>query len=903
MINELERELIIKQSKQIETHLDKFSEENCDVELVCVDIINKLRTFVEHIAAYHYGMVNNVEWVLSKSNLRETTTFMKNPNQRLSFLKELHDYLQSGSSHYVIDEISAPRLLWKYIPYLLRTRNWLKQTYNIDVLTNLKKANSIHSNYLSDYYKEIYKAVCSAESNNQIANDRYYVHKSIPIIVGDDVIYETTVGIASDYSSKFNHFIVFSRFKIEQKYAVKLNCVNCVIRIDGLSIPIKIALNYIVSIRPCEFTNLGKLVSVNIDVKSHLNEYKYLMEYITENHKGLHDIVLADPKLFKEIKNKILRKTEKPVIFVLVERLRSIINDEKYGSNVLKYLLVIMNNKVIKNQYSKEPNYHMLNIKQQPFDSLPIAMSLKRHNTNLLDLIEVFDLDKREDELFYRKINNKTNQKGILYHSLSDLNVDKSKALNLMNSINGKLDWNSELKIVNTGDLFCIKQYETITENIFNKLDDLSSRSFANFKMYVQNEINRLSYNIDSEEKRKIALSLLENTAVACIFGPAGTGKSTMAKHISFLFQNSTKKYLSNTNPAVMNMYRKIGGSKNDFMTIKKFLNNPVNCDFLFIDECSMVSNMDFCKILNCGNFKYLILLGDVYQIQSIDFGSWFKFANHLICSAANNELTELHRTSKPDLKIFWEAVRNKAATIDEILSSYSYTRELNDVSLFNINDDQIILCLSYGGLYGINNLNLIMQERNPRTGFTVGNITYKIGDPILFLDNNKYSAVLYNNLKGHIVKVEEYDNFVYFILNVDTNISELDIQEYSGEITVIGNNPDGTTNIRLYVDKEFDSDRDETSSKLIPFQVAYAISIHKAQGLEYEEVKIVIDEGCDEMISHDIFYTAITRATKKLSIYWTLSTQQKVLKNITNDESKKDISVFASKHHRKIRR
>ena len=230
------------------------------------------------------------------------------------------------------------------------------------------------------------------------------------------------------------------------------------------------------------------------------------MEYITENHKGLHDIVLADSKLFKEIKNKILRKTEKPVIFVLIEKLRSIISDAKYGSNVLKYLLVIMNNKVIKNQYSEESNYHMLNIKQQPFDSLPIAMSLKRHNTNLLHLMEVFDLDKREDELFYRKINNKTNQKGILYHSLNDLNVDKSKALNLMNSINGKLGWNSELKIVNIGDLFYIKQYETITESIFNKLDDLTSKSFTNYKMYVQNEINRLSYNIDSEEKRKIAL-------------------------------------------------------------------------------------------------------------------------------------------------------------------------------------------------------------------------------------------------------------------------------------------------------------------------------------------------------------------------------------------------------------
>lgn len=43
-----------------------------------------------------------------------------------------------------------------------------------------------------------------------------------------------------------------------------------------------------------------------------------------------------------------------------------------------------------------------------------------------------------------------------------------------------------------------------------------------------------------------------------------------------------------------------------------------------------------------------------------------------------------------------------------------------------------------------------------------------------------------------------------------------------------------------------------------IPFQVAYAISIHKAQGLEYESVKVVITSETEEMVSHNIFYTAI---------------------------------------------
>lgn len=64
----------------------------------------------------------------------------------------------------------------------------------------------------------------------------------------------------------------------------------------------------------------------------------------------------------------------------------------------------------------------------------------------------------------------------------------------------------------------------------------------------------------------------------------------------------------------------------------------------------------------------------------------------------------------------------------------------------------------------------------------------------------------------------------------------------------------------------------------MIPFQVSYAVSIHKAQGLEYDSVKIVITEDIDEMITHKIFYTAITRTKNLLKIYWSPESQEKIL-------------------------
>ncbi len=70
-----------------------------------------------------------------------------------------------------------------------------------------------------------------------------------------------------------------------------------------------------------------------------------------------------------------------------------------------------------------------------------------------------------------------------------------------------------------------------------------------------------------------------------------------------------------------------------------------------------------------------------------------------------------------------------------------------------------------------------------------------------------------------------------------------------------------------------------------MPFQIAYAVSIHKAQGLEYNSVKVVISSDVDEQISHNIFYTAITRARESLKIYWTPETEKHVLENLKKEK------------------
>ena len=91
-------------------------------------------------------------------------------------------------------------------------------------------------------------------------------------------------------------------------------------------------------------------------------------------------------------------------------------------------------------------------------------------------------------------------------------------------------------------------------------------------------------------------------------------------------------------------------------------------------------------------------------------------------------------------------------------------------------------------------------------------------------------------------------------------------------------------------------TDKDDESSKaIVPFQVAYAVSIHKAQGLEYNSVKIVITKEVEEMITHNIFYTAITRAKEKLKIYWSPETEKTVLEGLSKKSYNKDANLIAS--------
>lgn len=76
-------------------------------------------------------------------------------------------------------------------------------------------------------------------------------------------------------------------------------------------------------------------------------------------------------------------------------------------------------------------------------------------------------------------------------------------------------------------------------------------------------------------------------------------------------------------------------------------------------------------------------------------------------------------------------------------------------------------MCLNYDGLYGINNVNRFLQANNPNKAIYWGLWTYRIGDPIIFNESDRFERVIYNNLKGKIIDIQKGDLDIVFTIDV----------------------------------------------------------------------------------------------------------------------------------------
>lgn len=324
--------------------------------------------------------------------------------------------------------------------------------------------------------------------------------------------------------------------------------------------------------------------------------------------------------------------------------------------------------------------------------------------------------------------------------------------------------------------------------------------------------------------------------------------------------------------------------------------------DLVILDECSTVCNEDVLNLFEKCNAEAYLLIGDIYQIEAIKFGNWFNFARYFVDKKSVYELVTPYRAKDKSILLdMWTCVRNFDENMFERLLANGFISTLNE-SIFERDDDEIVLCLGYDGLYGVNNINRYMQKINPSKPIEWGNWTYKVGDKVLFNESRRFGNVLYNNLKGSILSIDKKTDEIVFQILVDKIISERDV--LFSDIKLIDCDCEGKSIVEFSVKRRVERDSDsDYSEQIVPFQIAYAVSIHKAQGLEYKSVKVVITEDIDEKISHNIFYTAITRTTDKLKIYMSKETQKKLAeKFVKSNVGLKRAQLFAGQAGLKLK-
>lgn len=872
--------------------------------MVSQDILAQLRNFVEHIMLKIYARGNDIPD--DYDNICKAIEYVE-AQGKYKDIRRFHDFLQIVASHYTMDEENSERLMLKYYEYLLKLRKFLHDKYSLEILDNLEDFPIDLDKTLQEYYEKIAVKIKTYNGVRYGKSERYYMLKKKPFFVEGEIYYEITFTPANDYVNKSNRIIAFSEYDISDDYAVRLTCVEDNIEILGMTMPVLIVTNWSVSIRDCEFKNFISVVSGQYK-DAGKSEKLNLLSFLTYTGFNLVELVCFSDQKYSVARSTILESARAFPFMDALDKSREIIKRDRPGANILRYILLHMNNVFIKDQRGGSSNNYLSNLYLQngciPFDKMPFISFPMRHTSRLSDIFKCIPVKNHQHELLARFVHNKTEIEGKLFTSLKELDGFENIP-QLVDTYNDKLwpgHFESGKLVIEKGQIF-INGYKNDTVNIISRLKAFTISGIQNYSNKMAVWLQDPNNGVDCDEKKEAMLHMFDQSCVALIYGSAGTGKSTLINHLSHYFAANSKLFLAQTNPAVDNLKRKVTAADSEYMTIAKFIkrsNIRTEYDVLVIDECSTVSNKDMWQILQKAQFKILILVGDTYQISAIRFGNWFSVARAFIPETAVFELTKPYRTNDTGLLTLWERVRAMDDRILEAIIRKDYSVTL-DASIFDAaEDDEIILCLNYDGFYGINNINRFLQESNPNEPIEWGIQRFKVGDPVLFNENERFGTGVYNNMKGkirgiEIVDEDEPQERIVFDVELEKVIDGMDT--FGADFMLVDDEyPDAENSvIRFYVNKlkSTDEDDDNSACDVIPFQVAYAVSIHKAQGLEYSSVKIVITDEVDELITHNIFYTAITRAQKKLKIYWTPEVEKKVLSTIKPKDINKDINIL----------
>ena len=303
--------------------------------------------------------------------------------------------------------------------------------------------------------------------------------------------------------------------------------------------PIKIVNDYIVAIRPVELEDIATILCVN-KVNPGTKEYKIIMGYLSSTGVSLTELLDYDTKYYEQLKKELVAECGSNNFFNLLDKCRDLSLNNKSGHNIVRYLLLRLRHSIMKQQMASRENNWISNLRllneSLPFDKMPYDASLRDHNPPLFDVFSSIKVSGHEDEVLSRKIRINTEQKVQLFMPIDELgkfgNVNE-----LAKRFNSRLIEKHRATrslIIEKGYIY-INGYVSDTVWILN---NLISRKGDGLIGYKNSMVSWVSSNpaVDSDEKKKLLPDVFSNSNVAMIYGAAGTGKTTLIKHLASYF-------------------------------------------------------------------------------------------------------------------------------------------------------------------------------------------------------------------------------------------------------------------------------------------------------------------------------------------------------------------------------
>ena len=440
-----------------------------------------------------------------------------------------------------------------------------------------------------------------------------------------------------------------------------------------------------------------------------------------------------------------------------------------------------------------------------------------------------------------------------------------------------------------TMEMYEAETYIVKRLNLLTHEKDLVSKNLDD-KIEQLQEHFHIEYN--DYQKEAIRNSYLKRFLI--ITGGPGTGKTTIMNAIVQLYRimnnykdrdldekiallaptgRAAKRMSEVTNFKASTIHRFLKWNKdNDSFQINEY--NKSKVEFVLVDEASMVDTFLFSSLLKglSVNTK-IILVGDYDQLPSVGPGQVLHDAiNSNVLNVCY--LEKLYRQGKDSniISLAYDIKNNSLnKNIFNIEEDLTFI-ECNDMDVLNqiaaisstyqdiSYKDFQILAPMYKTLNGIDNINNRLQtifnkKSSSKKELVVGDIIYREGDKVIQLTNMPDDNV-YNGDIGIISKINTNKNKEIYI-------------DFDG-------------NIVKYTPTNFNK-----------FRLAYAISIHKSQGSEFDIVIIPLVKGYRKMLYRKLIYTAVTRCKKKLFLVGEYEALNLAIENISADIRRTSIKDF----------